>query len=37
VSRQARDGEQSAVVWKLVKRSPFEASLSTFGVSILDP
>jgi hypothetical protein len=37
VSRNARVGEHSAVVWKLVKRSPSAASRSMFGVSIVEP
>src|SRR5215470_4013022 len=37
VSRAARVGEQSAVVWKRVYFSPFLASLSRFGVGICPP
>ena len=37
VSRQARVGEHTAVVWKLVKRSPRAARRSMLGVSMSDP
>ena len=37
VSRQARVGEQSAVVWKPVKRTPPAASASMFGVAMVEP
>ena len=37
VSSEARVGEQSAVTWKLVKRSPPDASESMFGVEIVEP
>ena len=37
VSRHARVGEQSAVTWKRLYRSPFAASRSMFGVSIPEP
>ena len=37
VSSAARVGEHSAVVWKLVKRTPPAASRSMFGVSMVEP
>ena len=37
VSKHARVGEQTAVVWKFVKRTPRAASVSTFGVTRSDP
>jgi hypothetical protein len=37
VSKAARVGEQSAVVWKRVYLSPFLASLSRLGVGICPP
>ena len=37
VSRQARVGEHTAVVWKLVNRTPRAASRSMLGVSMFDP
>ena len=37
VSRQARVGEHSAVVWKLVSRTPSAATASMTGVSMSDP
>lgn len=35
--KEAREGEQSAVVWKLLNLSPFFARRSIFGVSINPP
>ncbi len=35
--KDARDGEQSAVVWKLLKRRPPSARRSMFGVLIRPP
>ncbi len=37
VSRQARVGEHTAVVWKFVKRTPRAASRSMLGVSRSEP
>ncbi len=37
VSTHARVGEHSAVVWKLVNRSPSAARASSTGVSMSDP
>ncbi len=37
VSRQARVGEQTAVVWKLVKRTPPAANRSMLGVAMSEP
>ena len=37
VSKQARVGEHSAVVWKLVSRTPSAARRSITGVSMSDP
>lgn len=37
VRREARVGEQSAVTWKLAKRSPLWARRSMLGVSMLEP
>lgn len=36
-SKDALVGEHSAVVWKLVKRSPPAASRSMFGVAMSEP